>query len=138
LLKPAGRVEGINVTGGGTYPNLFDAHPPFQIDGNFGGAAGIAEMLVQSTASGDGSAPAEIHLLPALPSSWKDGEVRGLRTRGGFEVDLAWKDGKLSSAMIRSISGKTVILHYSGKTETREIAPGDAFLINLNGRFKST
>ena len=138
LLKPAGRVEGINVTGGGTYPNLFDAHPPFQIDGNFGGAAGIAEMLVQSVGSTDAARPAEIHLLPALPSSWKDGEVRGLRTRGGFEVDLAWKDGKLSAAVIRSISGKTVILHYNGKTETRQIAPGDAFLINLNGRFKST
>ncbi len=102
-----------------TYPNMFDAHPPFQIDGNFGGASGIAEMLVQCRAieAETSKLKYEIELLPALPKAWPDGAVKGLRARGGFEVDLVWKGGKPTEVTVRSTAGNRCSVRYGNEVE---------------------
>ena len=111
LLRPVPVDGDTKYEGGGMYPNLFDAHPPFQIDGNFGAASGIAEMLVQSHRD-------EIQLLPALPSEWASGKVSGLRARGGFEVEMEWAAGKVTKYRITSADPKTVRVRVNGESKT--------------------
>lgn len=124
ILRPVG-FGGESDKTGGVYPNLFGAHPPFQIDGNFGFTSGVTEMLLQSHAG-------EIDLLPALPRAWSIGHVTGLRARGGFEVDLHWRDGTLERAVIRSRQGGQVVLRYGDARQTVDIAPGQSVTLDGN------
>jgi len=103
-----------NIKGGGTYANLFDAHPPFQIDGNFGGTAGITEMLLQSHAG-------YIHLLPALPDNWQEGSIHGIRARGGFTIDMEWKKGKITRLSVTSHLGGTCRIREGASEKERTI-----------------
>ena len=107
-------------SGGGVYPNMLDAHPPFQIDGNFGGAAGIGEMLVQSQDS-------VIELLPALPRALPEGEVRGIRARGGFALNMSWKQGQLFKLVILSLRGQTCRIHYRAHTKIFKTIAGKRY-----------
>ena len=118
---------------GGTYPNMFDAHPPFQIDGNFGCTAGIAEMLLQSHETTKEGLPI-LHLLPALPDVWKDGSISGLRARGGFEVSMNWSGNRLSSAVIKSMNGGTLIVRTATPLKQKGKKEGSYYLYNIKTR----
>jgi alpha-L-fucosidase 2 len=116
--------------GGGTYPNLFDAHPPFQIDGNFGGTAGICEMLLQSSVNA-ATGNYTIELLPALPQQWSDGQVSGLRARGGYEVGIEWHNGTLVAATIKAQKNGTVTVLYSSTVKLINVEAGKSHRVTL-------
>jgi alpha-L-fucosidase 2 len=116
LMSPA-------ITGAGSYPNLFDAHPPFQIDGNFGGAAGIGELMVQSHTQ-------YIDILPALPAALPNGEVKGICARGGFVLDMQWKDGKLVKLIVHSKTGNPLKIRYNGAVVTMKTIANGIYQFN--------
>ncbi len=115
-----------NLLKNGTNPNLLDVHPPFQIDGNFGGCAGIAEMLVQSHYRADGG---EIDLLPSLPKAWPKGEVKGIGARGGFTVDVQWDGGMVKAARVTASQDAQLTVRYNGKSVTKKMKKGESALL---------
>jgi alpha-L-fucosidase 2 len=117
LLRPA-------TSAGGSYLNLFDAHPPFQIDGNFGGAAGIAEMLIQSQTD-------IIELLPALPKDWSEGKVKGIQARGGYILSYAWKNGKITELSITSKESTTCKIRINQVVHTLKLQSNKPYLIEF-------
>jgi alpha-L-fucosidase 2 len=122
---------------GRTAPDMFDLHPPFQIDGNFGGAAGIAGMLLQSRPlAATGAEQFEIDVLPALPSAWPKGSVSGLRVRGGFEVGIDWADGKLTGVKIKSVGGRAAMVRYGDRTVGIKLNPDQS--LQLNSELQNT
>jgi alpha-L-fucosidase 2 len=128
MLQPAGGTK-TDFHRGGTYPNLFDAHPPFQIDGNFGATAGIAEMLLQSHRTApDGSRV--IHLLPALPSAWPTGRAAGLRARDGFEVSVTWEAGQLVEVELLSELGRPCRVQVGEHVVPLETAAGSRYRLD--------
>ena len=125
LVKPVAGGDEIKMSGGGgTYSNLFCGHPPFQIDGNFGGTAGLAEMLLQSNDE-------EVELLPALPAAWHTGTIKGLCARNGFDVNIEWKNGQLVSCSLLSKAGNDVTLLYKGKTIRLKTVKGKTYRFAL-------
>jgi alpha-L-fucosidase 2 len=120
-LSPVG--PGTGRGGGGTYPNLFDAHPPFQIDGNFGATMGISEMLIQDHTGW-------IELLPALPSAWPNGSFTGLRARGGFEIDLKWENSRPVEIKVKSTVGGRCRLKWQGRTVNLQTNRGEEIVVD--------
>lgn len=124
LLEPEKALENINaLLAKSTHNNLFDTHPPFQIDGNFGGAAAIAEMLLQSQNN-------ELHILPALPVVWRDGSLHGIKARGAYVLDIDWKEGKLQQVKVKSEKGGTFKLHYQSINKSITLRAGESVILD--------
>jgi alpha-L-fucosidase 2 len=127
LMVPSISIETDMKDKGGLYMNLFDAHPPFQIDGNFGATSGVTEMLLQSHLR-DENGDFYQDILPALPSALSTGKISGIKGKGGFEFTISWENGKLVSADVKSILGNNLNLRYEGKLISQETVKGETYL----------